>query len=334
MEKYENVIMVRSPKALIGESKIGYGWSNVNFSKYKNEKELFSSGFKDIDVGRKTNQIKNYYNLYKGNLVIVPLSGAISLAEVIGEKSFSLDTNLGENQINVKFLINKDGNVAYIPRKTLSTALQSRLKLRMAIADLIDFSDEINLLTGSLEKGEAYTWEQGILEKEEKAKNQFKEDLLERIQDGKDTAIQAGGYGLEVLIQELLCAQGYNAKIPSKNSSSGIEDIDIIAKRSNLLTNDIETLLIQVKHHKGKTNDWGLKQLEAYKVDNETSHSRKVLITTGNMDNKIRERAEVEYPEIVILEGNQFIDWLYENLTLIEESTRIKLGISNIPSLV
>ena len=335
MEQYKDkkIMMVRSPQVLISQSKIGYGWDSVNFSEYKTVEVLFEDGFKGIDVGRKTNQIKNYYNLSEGDLVIIPVSRAIVLAEIQGDKLYMEGVAYGENQIKVNFLTNKDGNVAYIPRNALSTALQSRLKLRMAIANLGDFKDELIKLVASLKKGEIYTWKTEIEKKESEAEKIFKESLLDRIQTGKEIGISAGGYGLEKLIQDLLQAQGYDANIQAKNQSSGIDDIDIIAKRVNSLTDDIEALFIQVKHHKGETRGWGIQQLEAFEVnDDEISFYRKVLITTASVSEELKEHADKS--KIIVLDGEQFVAWLYNNIEFIRTETRNALGISSIPTLI
>jgi len=182
-----------------------------------------------------------------------------------------------------------------------------------------------------LEKGEIYTWKTAIEEKEEKAEKEFKQGLLEKIRKGK-VGLSAGGYGLEKLVRELLITQGYEAKIQAKNQSSGIDDIDIIAKRVNLLTNDVEALYIQVKHHKGNTSIHGIKQLEAFDVSDDIAFYRKILITTGDISEKIRKNAE-KY-EIIILDGKQFVNWLYGSIEDIRTSTKTALGISSIPSLL
>jgi restriction system protein len=238
----------------------------------------------------------------------------------------------GENQVEVKFLRNEDGDVAFIPRNTLSTALQSRLKLRMAIANFSSFKDELLRLVDSTNKGEVHTWKTEVERKEAEAEKKFKIDLLKRIQKGKEISLSAGGYGLEKLVKELLQEQGYEASIQAKNQSSGIDDIDIIAERANLLTSKVEVLFIQVKHHKGTTSSWGIEQLKAYPVSDDIDFYSKVLITTGKIDEAVKFEAEKD--NIVILDGDQFVEWLYENIELLGINTKAALGIISIPSLV
>ena len=98
------------------------------------------------------------------------------------------------------------------------------------------------------------------------------------------------------------------------------------------LTPDIEGLLIQVKHHKGLTGSTGIKQLEAYSDDEEFSFFRKVLITTAELDDVIKNRAEDA--DIVTMDGEELVNWIYDNIDQLGADTRIALGISSIPSLV
>jgi len=151
----KNFVLVRSPKELIEKGQIGYGWE-VDFSKYDNANSLIEDIDKKCGIGRKRKQVERYFNLKENDIVIVPLSGAIVIAEVIGEKSFQLnpDIKFSENRVTVEYLSDKEGGVYYIPRKSLSTELQSRLKLRMSVASLNDFSEEIEKHVESLKKEE------------------------------------------------------------------------------------------------------------------------------------------------------------------------------------
>jgi restriction system protein len=329
------IVLVRSPRELIENGQIGYGWAGLRFSDYKTIEKLLGEGIKNsgYKVGRKTKQIKRYFGLEKGDLVIVPVSGAIAIAVVDGEKTYKEDAAVkhGENRIKATYLSDKNGNV-FIPRKCLTTEFQSRLKIRMSVANFGEFSDEVDRHVEALKNGEIHTWEKETEKREEELERHFKVKLLDRLRKGENVGLRAGGYGLEQLVKELLEIKGYQAKIQAKNKSSGIDDVDVVATRENGITPDAEGLLIQVKHHKGLTGSTGLKQLEAYDVDEEFSFFRKVLITTAELDDVMKNRAENS--GIVTMDGNGLVNWIYDNIEQLRSSTRMALGISSIPALV
>jgi restriction system protein len=330
------IVLVRSARELINQNQIGYGWENINFSIYSSDEDLIEDGFKKqgYNLGRKTKQIKRYFNLKKDDIVIVPVSGAIAIGIVKGLKTYHKTPVEGysNNRIDVKYLSSNDGNM-FIPRKSLTTALQSRLKIRMTIAILNEFKDEIKKHITSLNKGELHTWAKEVEKKESDAVDLFKKELLIRLQNGKKIGLSSGGYGLEKLVKELLEIQGYQARISAKNASSGIDDIDVIATKTNELTSDVEGLFLQVKHHNGNTNNWGIEQLKAYDISNDDyAFYRKILITTGELSDIDKKLAHDN--NIIVIEGIILVDWIYDNIEKLDISTKISLGITNRPSLI
>lgn len=332
----QQIILVRSSRELISQNKIGYGWENIDFSSYSTDGELIEKGFKNqgYNLGRKTKQIKRYFNLKENDIVIIPVSGAIAIAIVEGTKTYikNPSENYSNNRIEVKYLSNSDKNI-FIPRKSLTTALQSRLKIRMSIASLNEFRDEINKHIEALDKGKIHTWAKEVEQKEEEAANLFKSELLERLKNGKKISLSSGGYGLEKLVKELLEIQGYRARISAKNASSGIDDVDVIATKTNELTSDVEALFIQAKHHNGNTSNWGIQQLIAYEISSDDyAFYRKILITTGVLSDEDKQLAQDN--EIIIIEGDILVDWIYDNIEKLNISTKVLLGITNRPSLL
>lgn len=324
-------MMVRSPK-LIKNNQIGYGWGNVDFSKFDNSTDLMKQGFKDVDVGRQTNQIKRYFNLKEGDYVIVPFSGTIAIAEVIGERSHYPITEgiqYGENRISVRYLKHNDGY--FIPRINLSTALQSRLKIRMTVCDLSEFSDELYKHIESIKNDKLYTWNTEQELKLQQNTEKFKADLLSRLRSNKDINLRSGGIGLEHLIKEVLEAKGYKAHIPAKNEKSGIQDVDIIASRLSEFSEKKEGIFIQVKHHAGTTDNHGIRQVAEYEV-NEDDYSQidKVLITTADFKNN--DFANLH--NVTVLAGADFINWIFDNLEYLSEDSLLALGISSLPTLL
>jgi len=326
----QKIILVRSPRELIEKGLIGYGWQDIDFSEFKDTDDLFKNGFAGKNIGRKGNQIKRFFNLNEGDLIVTPFFKSIAISKVIGKKSFDSSVSNGSNQVSVSYLKDSKGNI-FIPRENLSTALKSRLRIRMSNADLKGFSDEILRQVKALEKGEALTWATKMVEKEAKLSEEFKADLLQRLRTGKALGLSAGGDGLEKLIQEIFIIQGYNAIIPAKSAAKGIADVDIIATRENPFS-DTERILVQVKHHDSKTGMKGVTQLDKYEESEDFICSRKILITTAEFGEGVINKA-VDLG-IMTMEGTELVNWIYENIDQLSASTRAKIGVSMTPTLV
>lgn len=326
-----NFVMVRSPK-LIKNNQIGYGWASVNFSQFETVKDLIEQGFQGIDRGRQTNQIKRYFNLKQGDYVIVPFSGAVAIAEIAGEKSYQPVTEgiqYGENRISVRYLKHKDGY--FIPRGNLSTALQNRLKIRMTVCDLNEFSDELYKHIESIKNDKLYTWNNEQELKIQQNTEKFKVDLLSRLRSNKDINLQSGGIGLEHLIKEILEAKNYTTRIPAKNEKSGIQDVDVIATRFSEFSEKKEGIFIQVKHHEGTTGNRGIRQVAEYEInEDDYTHIDRVLITTAEFKNT--DFAELH--DVTVLAGADFVSWIYDNLNLLSDDSLSSLGISSLPTLL
>lgn len=327
MKKY---LMVRSPEALINENKIGYGWKKINFASHDN----INSVIKEIidingSIGRMTNQVKNYFNLKKDDIVIVPLGKSIAIAKVLGEKFFesSFTGGHGANQIRVEFF-RKENKVIRIPRSILKQNLESRLKLRTTIGDLSRFSQEIEHIIQNLNDYGSFDIKNSYQEKSDLYEAEFKKELLDALWKG-NTRLKAGGRGIEELVKELLEIEGYsNVYILDKKNGEGISDIDIQAtSEKNPFLKDI---LVQVKHHRGETSKHAINQLIAY--ENETAtNAYKWVITTGHISDESKLYADEN--QINIMEGEQFVDWIYTSLNKLSIKTKENLGIVDVPKL-
>jgi restriction system protein len=327
MKKY---LMVRSPEVLINENKIGYGWKQINFASHDNINSLI----KEIivlngSIGRMTKQVKNYFNLKKDDIVIVPLGKSIAIARVSGEKFFdsSFTGGHGANQIRVEFF-RKDNKIIRIPRSTLKQNLESRLKLRTTIGDLSSFSEEIEHLIQNLNNYGNFEVDNSYQEKAEFYEREFKKELLNALCKG-NTRLKAGGRGLEELVSELLKIEGYSqVDILDKKNGVGIADVDIQATSDN--NPFLKDILVQVKHHNGETSSHAIKQLIAYE-DEINSDAYKWVVTTGSFSDKSKILAEEN--QINIMEGEQFVDWIYTNLNKLTDKMKANLGIVDVPKL-
>ena len=327
MKKY---LMVRSPEKLINENKIGYGWKQINFSAHNDTKTVIQEIIeKNGSIGRMTNQVKNYFEIKKGDIVIVPVGKKIAIAQVKGTKYYDdlFKGGHGANQIDVEFF-KKDGRVIYIPRSKLKEDLESRLKLRTTIGDLARFSQEIDHIIQNLNDFGSFDLKNSFQEKIDQYEKEFKAELLNALWKG-NTRLKAGGRGLEELVKELLEIEGYSSvDILDKKNGAGIADIDIQATSDN--NPFLKDILVQVKHHRGETSKHAINQLIAYDVEL-NSNAYKWVITTGHISHESQSYADEN--QINIMEGEQLVDWIYTNLSKLKTSTKESLGIVDVPKL-
>lgn len=324
--------LVRSPYELLSKNQAGYGWPQVNFSKETSIESLLNQ-FKEksLDIGRQRNQIKRFFSIKKGDLVVVPLPRAIAIGYATGERFYETGVDYGENRIGIEFLSNEDGSLLRIQRKKLKEGFEARLKIRMTIVSLADFKDDILSIIEEVKSGGAFNFDSKLIELETNALNNIKTQLLNNICGG-NTYLESGGYGLEKLVAELLKIEGYTAKIQGKAEHQGIADVDIIAESTKKFTSK---LVIQVKHHSGQTGAHALAQLEALEnlnEQNEDVNIQKWVITSANVSDKFKERAENS--GINIMEGEELVEWIIENTNKLSQATLNRLGLSTIPTLL
>lgn len=324
--------LVRSPYELLSKNQAGYGWPQVNFSKEASVESLLNQ-FKEksLDIGRQRNQIKRFFSIKKGDLVVVPLPRAIAIGYATGERFYETGVDYGENRIGIEFLRNEDGSLLRIQRKKLKEGFEARLKIRMTIVSLADFKDDILNIVEKSKTGGAFNFDSKLIELETNALNNIKIQLLNNICGG-NTYLESGGYGLEKLVAELLKIEGYTAKIQSKAEHQGVADVDIVAESTKKFTSK---LIIQVKHHSGKTGAHALAQLEALEnlnEQNEDVNIQKWVITSANVSDKFKERAENS--GINIMEGEELVEWIIENTSKLSQATLNRLGLSTIPTLL
>ena len=321
------------------ENVAAVGWSKVDFSKYKDieslkEKitdEYYSKNSQTTlrIKNRKLNRIQRFVSIEKDDYIIVPYLDKIYLAVAKGElvyneKYYHLDL---ANHQKVEYLFISDKNFKTVPKCELSTKLQGRLNARSSIVTrLNDFKEEIEEI---FEK-ENYCYSAAFSQKENESKECFKNQLLENITTG-NTNLRAGGIGLEHLVKELLECEGYSAQILSKNKFSGdIADADIEAIKSDRFTQ--AKVLVQVKHHKGFSSEHGLNQLDAVKCYEKYEYDKLVFVTSAFISHNLKNKANSK--SIVCMDGNDLVDWIFENIDKLSVVTKTKLRISNTPMIL
>lgn len=324
MKKY---MLVRSPRSLLKSGMVGHGWRQVDFSRFDSADDLINY-FKEekINRGRKTNQIKRFFNLSMGDIALVPAEQAVAVVKVDGKKSYDRSAvGYGSNRVSVTPFQDPLGNIRYVERKVLSEGLQRRLRVRQSVTDLDIFSDEIGHLVSSLESDGNLGYVSTINEGDIAYREGFKSRLLKKIRKGH-TGLAAGGNGLERLVKHLFEIEGYQARILPKTNGEGIADVDIEATRNDPFVNT--KLLVQVKHHDGREGLRGIRQLQG--ASEEDDAVVRVLITTADVSDDVLQLDD----SIKVIDGNEFVEWLTERVDKINDEFRCRLGIFGLPALM
>jgi restriction system protein len=316
---------------------VAVGWSNANFSKVVDPttlvarvKDAYYEGSSTAPqvVARKLNEVRRFKNIRPGDRIIVPYYSTLRLA--IAEEDELFDSGRGynldlANQRRVRYVRTDDGQYVTIPRRSLSEALQRRARARgTTVADLFEFASELEPLF----QGDHSGWFAQIEKAEALRVDRFKRELLRNIRKG-NTNLQAGGYGLEELVRDLLTSEGYSAQILSKRAFQGVADADVLATRSDRFG---ETkLLVQVKHHQGVTGTFGAEQLAEIRNATPELYQDYSLVLVSSAQASPELAAACEAEGILLVDGNELVDWIYDLLPRLDAAIRIRLGISEVP---
>lgn len=325
--------LVRTDADLVEKSLVGVGWSELDFASMKDAEEAVKAVDGCYGIGRNANQIRRYFAIREGDLVVatLPYSVAIGLAAgglVYDAAYYEADK---VNQRRVIFPLGKDGSVAKIPRDSFSEAFQRRLRVRgMTVNDLGEFQQEIQDAYEKVSSGKDYSWNLQNAEKAGKAAEVFKKSLLQNIQSGR-TNLLTGGVGLEYLVRELLQSEGYQAEVLSKHAFPGFADADVKASRSDPCAT--VNLLVQVKHHQGFTNEHGLAQLEEIRKHDlpEYSDHELVFCTSASTSEAFQKRAELS--KVTVIDGSALVDWIAQHIDHLSPETKNSLGICEVPTV-
>lgn len=329
--------LVRTKSQLIGQSRVGIGWSKIDFSALNNAHEAIDLIKAEYGgISRYSNQIKRFFKIEEGDLIVVTLPHSIAIGVATGDMLFDGDAISMDraNQHKVAFPRDRNNKVIRIPRTELEESFQRRLRVQgMVVNDLSEFSCEIKSAHEVASSGENYSWQLIQEEKQDEAADKFRKKLLKNIKQGK-TNLKTGGIGLEHLVRELLEIEGYKADVMAKSAFSGSADADVKASRSDAFSTIDINLLVQIKHHQGVTGTHALKQLEDISQDesSEWSGYQLVVCTTAEVNKVFRERAKVNH--IVVIDGDKLAGWIYQYRDELTPNTRRQLGISDVPLLI
>lgn len=326
-------------KVFFDGSVVALGWSRVNFTDYLDRVDLliervtkeYAYDAPDLwapSVGRQLNQIRRFMAFAPGDRVVVPYYDGVCLATVTGPRSYNDAAKHNDlcNQIAVDYQLDpSSGQPRVIPRNALSEALQRRLRVRgSTLSDLTEFSEEIDRMFHDLE----YSWTSQQAKREEAVRQQFRDELLSRMQVGV-TNLRTGGIGLEHLIKELFTLEGYEARVLDKRRFKN-GDADVEAERSDLF--DRTRILAQVKHHAGITNGWGLEQLVEIQKSGTEPDALLVLITTAVIPEEVKSDADLK--GILTMDGTALSEWVMSHIHRLKPETAAQLGISTVPRFV
>lgn len=327
-------------REFFGNNVVAVGWSQVDLSNpSKSVEEIIREAdevyYADTDIapqvrGKKLNEIRRFLSIKDGDFLIIPYYGSIRLAVAKSRfthkdepSTISLDL---ANQLEVQYVASSSSELRTIPRAALSEGLQRRLRVRgSTVSDLSEFGKEIEQIFSE----ENYSWTTALQAEIEKRNNETKKKLLANIQQGK-TNLKTGGIGLENLVKELLILEGYDAQVLSKKTFDGFGDADVLATKSDRFQ---ETrILIQVKHHAGYSDDWGIQQLREIKSGEAYREHTLGFITTANVGEEVRALGDKE--GIIVMDGEEFVDWLFEKIDALDEKILLKLGVNHLPMII
>jgi len=326
--------LVRTIPELIEKDIVGLGWVDFNFGEIGEPEEAIRQIEEKDGIGRYGNQIRRFFAIADGDVVVAPLPYFVVIGKAVGGLFY--DSACFEddraNQRRVSFPRDAEGKLITIPRASFSEAFQRRLRVMgMAVNDLGEFADEIQAALSSLGNGSNHSWANQIQTEIGKQQEKFKKKLLENIQSGK-TNLQTGGTGLENLVCELLTIEGYKARVLSKQHFESFADADVQASRDDRCT--VVNLLVQVKHHHGYSDSYGIQQLEEIKKAHQGEYDdhQFVFVTSALMDENVSKEALDS--GIKVIDGLQLADWISEHIGRLKKETKLALGISEVPAVI
>lgn len=311
------------------------GWSRVDFTAYSDSAALrlavYDTYYRDCSsptnvISRKLNEVERFQSIRPGDRIVIPFNSYIVLAEALEETLYDPENACDlSNQRRVRYRF-ADGKLLRIPRSELSDRLQKRLRVRgITIASLSDFREELDLLF----RRDSYSYSQELQDLEQREFARLKTELLQNLQTG-NTNLPSGGIGLERLVCDLMSCEGYHASILPKNHFSGYADADILAVKEDAFSST--KILVQVKHHRGNSGDWGVRQLIGALAHPAYSDCNGYFITSAAIPADVQKLAQEH--GIEVMDGAALVDLILNDLNQLSETTRRQLGICRVPRLL
>ena len=347
MTKYYVVRMANNEHLFVPKSVVAVGWSDIDFSSYddidmlcddvRNHYYLDTSNQK---AGRKLGEIRRFKSIQKDDILLVPCYRGFYIAKSTGAFIYDRNSHSEDraNQLKVEYIADDNGNPMIFNRYDKSTALSSKLGipgftiLEIWEKEIISEVDEL------VAKKKDSSYLSKIITEENNKLLMFKNSIKEVLPDYKKIGLEAGGIGFEKLLKSLLAADGFSAKILSKQiGGSGTADADILATKCSKLGDEFSSVLyIQAKHYIGESDN-GIDQIVSFKEkinkdningqakvqteDGEISVNvndiKYVLVSTGLFTEYVIDKAEQE--NITLIDINRLSEMLYEMMDDIPE---------------
>lgn len=330
-----NCYQVRTLDTLVERGIVGVGWSEFDFSSYSDAEAAIQAIRDDWGgVGRSANQIRRFFAIQDGDIVVAPIPYAVAIGVSRGGIRYDADS-VGvdrANQRRVDFPRDPEGRVITIPRTALSEAFQRRLRVQgMTVNDLNEFAEEIQAIRQSQSDGKSYDWADSVRTQQKEKLESFRKRLLDNIQSGR-TNLPTGGIGLQDLVQELLTLEGYEARVLSTRHFSSYADADVQASRSDRCA--VVKLLIQVKHHQGFTNEHGIRQLAEIRRAHpgEYDDHQHVFLTSASVSDELR--IEATKADVTVIDGAALAEWIGDSIQKLRPETKLTLGIYEVPAVI
>lgn len=312
---------------------ISIGWSDFSDNEFQALLTKDWSSFEKVFTDAGWGLPRSRYNLWrflnemkKGDIVVVPLPYSFDVYRIADDAVYNntnrtmhdlwVDWN-GEaatlddegypafadgRQIDMGFYRKVETIAVDIPRSEYAgQALYSRLKIQQTNADITDLKDEVDAAISRYEERRPISLCRTFTAEATKL---FRDQIRDLLNDAK----------LEELVKWYMEQLGAEAVIPPKNATGRDEgDADVIATFGRL--NNF-TILIQVKAHKGFTDEWAVEQIATYKRTMEktrqiASAQLWVISTCDGFSNEAERMAE-EY-DVRLVNGLEFAKMLVEN---------------------
>lgn len=251
------------------------------------------------------------FDIKEGDVVIIPVSGAFHVGEVVSDSFFNDDPQIGDSnwQRRVRW---RNRAQASIRRSFVSNAFQRRLRARQTCVQASEFVEEA-------EEALVRTAPLSLVSELKDSAGSYVAEVVDKL---------VGNRALERLVMVLIQASGFNAEIlPRRQRHEG--DIDVLATKplpapAGALGGDsVISVGYQVKRHEGETDAHGLEQISAAVESGAADYG--VLVTSaenfspgvlekveGISDGTGEDLIEDRYRRIWLISRDQLAEWILD----------------------
>jgi predicted Mrr-cat superfamily restriction endonuclease len=252
--------------------------------------------------------------IQEGDVIIMPNYGGIAIGIA---KSKQLREDLDwQDTLNVEWL------TKWYPRKDLSSKFQSRLKFRGTFLNLADLKTDIETLISS----DFVSLKESYNQKIEQEREENIKLIAKHLNKRADIYFQDVEF--EKFILELFKIN-YNGFEGVKNDQrqEAIDGKDLYLTYAIDELDLFVELNIQVKQHSNNASFGGVFQIKKSKNEDSNVFSRNILVTSGNVTDKFKEKASKE--NVYVYGPEDIAKMILENYSDISSNYLKKLKIAN-----